>query len=83
MDEIAHELGMDPVELRKKNMIRLGDIDELSAQLGEGKKGLPRHIRSSWFARNAWSAVPRRSTGCVSAIFRSKPASSSLRSRRT
>ncbi|MGA3324319.1 MAG: molybdopterin cofactor-binding domain-containing protein [Terriglobia bacterium] len=46
MDEIAHELGMDPVELRKKNMIRLGDIDELSAQLGEGKKGLPRHIRS-------------------------------------
>ena len=37
---------MDPVELRKKNMIRLGDIDELSAQLGEGKKGLPRHIRS-------------------------------------
>jgi putative selenate reductase molybdopterin-binding subunit len=46
MDEAAHELGMDPVELRKKNMIRLGDIDELSAQLGEGKKGLPRHIRS-------------------------------------
>jgi putative selenate reductase molybdopterin-binding subunit len=46
MDEAAHELGIDPVELRKKNMIRLGDIDELSAQLGEGKKGLPRHIRS-------------------------------------
>jgi putative selenate reductase molybdopterin-binding subunit len=46
MDEIAHELGMDPVELRKKNMIRLGDVDELSAQLGEGRKGLPRHIRS-------------------------------------
>ena len=46
MDEIAYTLGMDPVELRKKNMIRLGDIDELSAELGEGKKGLPRHIRS-------------------------------------
>jgi putative selenate reductase molybdopterin-binding subunit len=46
IDEAAHELGMDPVELRKKNIIRLGDIDELSAQLGEGKKGLPRHIRS-------------------------------------
>jgi putative selenate reductase molybdopterin-binding subunit len=46
MDEIAYTLGMDPVELRKKNMIRLGDIDELSAQLGEGRKGLPRHIRS-------------------------------------
>jgi putative selenate reductase molybdopterin-binding subunit len=46
MDEAASKLGIDPVELRKKNMIRLGDIDELSAQLGEGKKGLPRHIRS-------------------------------------
>ncbi|MGZ5095806.1 MAG: xanthine dehydrogenase family protein molybdopterin-binding subunit, partial [Burkholderiales bacterium] len=37
---------MDPIELRRKNMIRQGDIDELSAQLGEGRKGLPRHIRS-------------------------------------
>jgi len=46
MDEIAYTLGMDPVELRRKNMIRLGDIDELSAQLGEGRKGLPRHINS-------------------------------------
>jgi putative selenate reductase molybdopterin-binding subunit len=46
MDEVAHVLGVDPVELRKKNMIRLGDIDELSAQLGEGRTGLPRHIRS-------------------------------------
>jgi putative selenate reductase molybdopterin-binding subunit len=46
MDEAAYTLGIDPVELRKQNMIRLGDIDELSAQLGEGKKGLPRHIRS-------------------------------------
>jgi putative selenate reductase molybdopterin-binding subunit len=46
VDEIAHELGMDPIEFRKKNIIRAGDIDELSAQLGEGKKGLPRHIRS-------------------------------------
>jgi putative selenate reductase molybdopterin-binding subunit len=46
VDEIAHELGMDPIELRRKNLIRLGDIDELSAQLGEGRKGLPRHIRS-------------------------------------
>jgi putative selenate reductase molybdopterin-binding subunit len=46
VDEIAHELGMDPIEFRKKNVIRAGDIDQLSAQLGEGKKGLPRHIRS-------------------------------------
>ncbi|MBZ5620946.1 MAG: molybdopterin-dependent oxidoreductase [Acidobacteriia bacterium] len=46
VDEIAHELGMDPIELRRKNMIRLGDTDRLSAQLGEGKEGLPRLIRS-------------------------------------
>lgn len=46
VDEIAHELGMDPVEWRLQNAIRQGDVDELSAQLGEGKKGLPRTIRS-------------------------------------
>ncbi|HLJ44695.1 MAG TPA: molybdopterin cofactor-binding domain-containing protein [Bryobacteraceae bacterium] len=46
VDEISHELGMDPVEFRRKNMIRLGDVDKLSAQLGEGKEGLPRVIRS-------------------------------------
>jgi len=46
VDEIAHELAMDPIEFRKKNIIRAGDVDHLSAQLGEGKKGLPRHIRT-------------------------------------
>ncbi len=46
VDEIAHELGLDPIAFRLKNAIRLGDVDELSAQLGEGKKGLPRTIRS-------------------------------------
>jgi putative selenate reductase molybdopterin-binding subunit len=46
VDEIAHELKMDPIEFRRKNMIRLGDLDELSAELGEGRRGLPRRIRS-------------------------------------
>ena len=46
VDELAHALGMDPLEFRRKNVIRLGDIDKLSAQLGEGKEGLPRVIRS-------------------------------------
>jgi putative selenate reductase molybdopterin-binding subunit len=45
-DEVAERLGMDPVEFHTRNVIRKGDIDELSAVLGEGKKGLPRHIRS-------------------------------------
>jgi putative selenate reductase molybdopterin-binding subunit len=46
IDEAAERLGMDPIELRKKNLIRQGDTDELSAQLGEGRKGLARLIRS-------------------------------------
>ena len=46
VDEVAHQLGMDPIAFRLKNAIRQGDTDELSAQLGEGRKGLPRFIRS-------------------------------------
>jgi putative selenate reductase molybdopterin-binding subunit len=46
VDEIADELGIDPVEFHRQNVIRLGDIDRLSAQLGEGKEGLPRVVRS-------------------------------------
>ena len=45
-DEIAQELGIDPVEFYRINAIREGDTDRLSAQLGEGKEGLPRVIRS-------------------------------------
>jgi len=47
IDEVARELGMDRLELRKKNHIRLGDTDPLSAKLGEGKEGLERIVRSS------------------------------------
>lgn len=46
VDEICDELRIDPAEFRRKNAIRLGDIDRLSAQLGEGKEGLPRVVRS-------------------------------------
>ena len=46
VDEIANHLGIDPVEFHLQNAIRLGDIDRLSAQLGEGREGLPRVIRS-------------------------------------
>jgi len=51
MDEIARELGMDRLELRRKNHIRLGDTDPLSAKLGEGKEGLERIIRSTGLER--------------------------------
>ncbi len=46
VDEIACELGMDPLDFHRMNVIRLGDTDLLSAQLGEGKEGLPRVVRS-------------------------------------
>ena len=46
VDEICHDLGIDPLEFHLNNTIRLGDVDRLSAQLGEGKEGLPRVIRS-------------------------------------
>ncbi len=46
MDEIAQELHLDPLELRLKNAIRLGDTDELAAVLGEGRRGLARKVRS-------------------------------------
>ncbi|MFH2051668.1 MAG: molybdopterin cofactor-binding domain-containing protein [bacterium] len=47
IDEVARELGMDRLELRKKNHIRLGDTDPLSAKLGEGKEGLVRVVHST------------------------------------
>jgi putative selenate reductase molybdopterin-binding subunit len=47
MDEVARELGMDRLELRKKNHIRLGDTDPLSVKLGDNKPGLVRIVRST------------------------------------
>ncbi|MGD9546243.1 MAG: xanthine dehydrogenase family protein molybdopterin-binding subunit [Candidatus Krumholzibacteriia bacterium] len=47
IDEVARELGLDRLELRKKNHIRLGDTDPLSAKLGEGKEGLVRVVHST------------------------------------
>ncbi len=47
IDELAAELGMDRLELRRMNHIRLGDTDPLSAKLGEGREGLVRVIRST------------------------------------
>jgi len=47
IDEVARELGMDRLELRKKNHIKLGDTDPLSAKLGEGKEGLVRVVNST------------------------------------
>ncbi|MDW8327808.1 MAG: molybdopterin cofactor-binding domain-containing protein [Anaerolineales bacterium] len=37
MDEIAHEMGWDPVEFRLKNSLRVGDPIAITGALGEGK----------------------------------------------
>ena len=41
MDTIAHELGIDPVELRHKNYVSEGDDVPIAKILGEGKEGYP------------------------------------------
>lgn len=39
MDELAIELDMDPVELRRKNMIREGETSKIFEVMGEGTEG--------------------------------------------
>ena len=46
MDEIAASLGLDPLELRRRNVIDVGDAPPIAAALGEGKEGLPQKISS-------------------------------------
>jgi len=61
MDEVAHELGMDPMELRRKNLIRQGDEDPIATKLGEGKEGFARTVESCGMEdciRLAGEAVP-------------------------
>src|SRR5579871_6311143 len=46
MDEIAKQLGMDALELRRKNWIKVGDENPLAKALGEGKEGYDQIIES-------------------------------------
>lgn len=46
MDEAAEAVGMDPVEFRRQNHIRVGDTDLMSAAAGEGSGKKPRVIHS-------------------------------------
>jgi CO/xanthine dehydrogenase Mo-binding subunit len=46
VDELAHELKIDPVELRRKNMIKVGETSKIFEVMGEGKEGTPMTIES-------------------------------------
>ncbi len=50
MDEIAAELGLDPIEFRRKNWVEVGDVFALAEELGEGRKGFPNPLRSTGLA---------------------------------
>ncbi len=41
MDEVAVELGVDPVDLRLKNVFKVGDDVPIAKILGEGREGFP------------------------------------------
>jgi putative selenate reductase molybdopterin-binding subunit len=57
MDEIADALGIDPLELRRRNAIDVGDAPPIAAALGEGKEGLPQKITSCGLAACAGRAA--------------------------
>ena len=79
MDEAAEAVGMDPVDFRRLNHIRLGETDLMSAAAGEGSGKKPRVMHSvglpecldrgaeasGWAAKrcNPGSGVKRRGMG--------------------
>ncbi|MCX7775139.1 MAG: molybdopterin-dependent oxidoreductase [Spirochaetaceae bacterium] len=46
IDELAHKLGVSPVELRRKNMIHEGETSEVFRIMGEGTEGVAMNIES-------------------------------------
>ncbi|MGZ3626157.1 MAG: molybdopterin-dependent oxidoreductase [Ktedonobacteraceae bacterium] len=46
IDEVAKQLGMDALEFRRKNWIKVGDENPLAKALGEGKEGYTQIIES-------------------------------------
>jgi putative selenate reductase molybdopterin-binding subunit len=46
LDELADRLKMDPVELRLKNLVDVGDVPALLEKLGEGREGVKQVLKS-------------------------------------
>ena len=51
MDEVAHRLNIDPVELRLRNVYQLGDDIPIAKILGEGGEGYPVVLYSTGLAQ--------------------------------
>lgn len=47
MDIMAEKIGMDPVEFRKKNYIKVGETSPVFKAMGEGREGVEQYILSS------------------------------------
>jgi len=46
MDELAERLGLDPIELRRRNHIRAGETSPIFVKLGEGREGVSQTLKS-------------------------------------
>ncbi len=51
IDELAEKIGIDPLELRKKNHIKTGDTSPVFKKLGEGREGVEQRIGSCGLGR--------------------------------
>ncbi len=49
-EEIAHALGMDVIEFKRKNWIKVGDPLIMAVALGEGREGKPQAVTTSALA---------------------------------
>jgi putative selenate reductase molybdopterin-binding subunit len=49
-EEIAHALGMDVIEFKRKNWIKVGDAMVMATALGEGREGKPQIVTTSALA---------------------------------
>ncbi len=47
MDEIAHAIGWDPIEFKRKNWVRTGDEMMMARAMGEGREGFAQWVTSS------------------------------------
>lgn len=46
IDDLAAKLGMDPLEIRRKNIIKVGEGSPIFEALGEGRQGVAQTIKS-------------------------------------